>query len=160
MGVIQPLCLVQVVDHDGREQQDAGVVEERDRHLVVQPEHRQQRRGQGHEDEPQQAPEQRRPPHGEVLGHERSNQSGQEDHASGDGQGLDDAAELVEADERSDHETHGAGADEATDDGRHRVVVRVSQHCASDRDRHAGDQEEDVEPAVRERPAVAERSAE
>jgi hypothetical protein len=80
VGVVQPAGPVQIVDHDGREQQDAHVVEEGDGEAVVQPEHRQEGCCEGDDDQAEQASEQRRAPHGQVLGDDCSDESGDDDH--------------------------------------------------------------------------------
>lgn len=152
---------VQVVDHDGREQHDADHVEDRERELVVhaqQAEHR-----SAHEveqDQTEQAGHQRCAPHRQVLRHDRADEPGQQDDTSGQDQGLDHARELVQRDERADHDAHGDRTDEATDHGGHRIIVGVRQEGPTDRHGHAGQDEQQVDPLVGELEVVAERAAE
>ncbi len=156
-GVVQrlgeALCHVHVVDHDGCEQNDADDVEESD--AQAQP-----GSDQGQPDETEQTSEEGSTPHRQILGHDCADESREDDDACRESEGLEDAAELVERDERSHHEPHCTGADEAADDRGHGVVMSVGQEGAADGDRHASQDEAEEQPCVVELPLVAEGRAE
>ena len=149
---------VQVVDHDGAEQDQYGPVQDPEGQLEVESQRRQDDAAELDDDRSEQQPEQRSAPGRQVLRQQCANEPGGQDDTCRQNEGLNDTAGREQGHERSDHQAHRARTDGATHHRDCRVIVGVCQNAATDRSQQADCQEAEVQPLVTtERPAVTER---
>lgn len=158
-GAVHALRLVQVVDHDSAEEDDAGVVQDADDDVIVEPQEAQDGRREVQQNQANQASHQGRSPHLQVLGQHRTDEAGKEHDAGGDDERLDDALCGEHRDERPRHCPYASSADQAAGNGDGWVIVGLSPHGTGDAHEHEQQDEAQVHQLVGELDVMRQRCA-
>lgn len=137
---IQPLGHVEFVDHDGTEQDQHHPVQDTEDQLHVDAECRQDDAAELDENCAEQQTEQRGSPCRQILRQQGADDAGGHNHDCRQSERLDHTACREQGDERANHDTHGDGADAATQHGHPGAVVGMRQHTTTHRHEHADQQ--------------------